>query len=99
MRRKRYDKKSQNLIYINSLHRIHLCISLPNCQTDGEDIYKIDAHSDEFSQKTRFFSLLHILPPPLSWLLLQIETYFFSGGSCVFLKKFTFSSHGGQTAP
>ena len=38
-------------------------------------------------------------PPPLSRKLLKIETYFFSGGSCAFLEKITFSSHSGETTP
>ena len=39
------------------------------------------------------------LAPPLSRVLLQIEIYIFSGGSCVILEKITFSSYSSQTAP
>ena len=38
-------------------------------------------------------------PPSISAPVADRDVKFFSGGSCVFLEKITFSSHSGQTAP
>ena len=38
-------------------------------------------------------------PPSILAPVTDNDVKFFSGGSCVFLEKITFSSHSGQTAP
>ena len=38
-------------------------------------------------------------PPSISAPVTDKDVKFFSGGSCVFLEKITFSSHSGQAAP
>ena len=40
-----------------------------------------------------------LTPPSISASVTDKDVKFFSGGSCVFLEKITFSSHSGQAAP